>query len=455
MKAQARVAVMICDYDLWSTLLNQYRAINGIGDLFSVPQGFPTYPFPCSPVASRQDPKIQKQLAVRIRLPESPPPRQSMTWAGPPGSWSSPLAWGPLTSENSPTGFYAGGRFGGGFGTNTASGLLVQTLGATDDSGLNNQGGNSYLTGGLFLGTKLFSAGGLGFGIEGGIDWAGKNRSLVSNVHNTVTATTTDNLQFEVNHTWSIGPTLTVPVTSKISLIGKGGWAWMDGTAYTGCVGSCVGAGTPTYNVATDVTLNGYYWGIGAQGRLGTMWDRSWYWRLDYTHYEFDSARIATGNPATAALAWNIQPSTDSIMFSFAMDFGTGPNGMFAPPMSWSADPVRFSDIRLKRDIVQIGTLSNGLALYRYKYTSGDPREFVGVMAQDVLEVVPAAVETTADGFYRVNYAMLGLKFQTWDEYQWSNTAAVQAIRTTECPATQKDFALIVAALPDALPVAH
>jgi hypothetical protein len=42
MKAQARAAVLICDYDLWSTLLNQYRAINGIGEQFSVPQGFPT-----------------------------------------------------------------------------------------------------------------------------------------------------------------------------------------------------------------------------------------------------------------------------------------------------------------------------------------------------------------------------------------------------------------------------
>ena len=74
------------------------------------------------------------------------------------------------------------------------------------------------------------------------------------------------------------------------------------------------------------------------------------------------------------------------------------------------------SDIRLKRDIAALKQLSNGLTLYRFKYTWSD-KEWVGVMAQDVLEVMPEAVSTGPEGFYRVNYQMLGLKmvpYQRW-----------------------------------------
>ncbi len=67
------------------------------------------------------------------------------------------------------------------------------------------------------------------------------------------------------------------------------------------------------------------------------------------------------------------------------------------------------SDIRLKRDIAALKQLPNGLTLYRFKYTWSD-KEWVGVMAQDVLKVMPEAVSTGVEGFYRVNYKMLGLK---------------------------------------------
>ncbi len=67
------------------------------------------------------------------------------------------------------------------------------------------------------------------------------------------------------------------------------------------------------------------------------------------------------------------------------------------------------SDIRLKRDIAALTRLPNGLTLYRFKYTWSD-KEWVGVMAQDVLKVMPEAVSTGTEGFYRVNYKMLGLK---------------------------------------------
>jgi hypothetical protein len=79
------------------------------------------------------------------------------------------------------------------------------------------------------------------------------------------------------------------------------------------------------------------------------------------------------------------------------------------------------SDIRLKRDIVQVARLDNGIGLYRYRYIWSDD-VYVGVMAQEVAEVIPDAVLRGADGYLRVNYARLGLHLMTWDE--WIQQAA-------------------------------
>jgi hypothetical protein len=79
------------------------------------------------------------------------------------------------------------------------------------------------------------------------------------------------------------------------------------------------------------------------------------------------------------------------------------------------------SDIRLKRDIVPVGQLANGLRLYRYRYVWG-PTLYVGVMAQEVRDVVPTAVVRGHDGYLRVDYRQLGLRLQTWDEWVASNS---------------------------------
>jgi hypothetical protein len=69
------------------------------------------------------------------------------------------------------------------------------------------------------------------------------------------------------------------------------------------------------------------------------------------------------------------------------------------------------SDARLKDRIVPIGSTLHGLPLYRFHY-KGAAQAYAGVMAQDVLEVMPQAVTVDADGFYRVNYAMLGIMME-------------------------------------------
>jgi polysaccharide biosynthesis/export protein len=74
------------------------------------------------------------------------------------------------------------------------------------------------------------------------------------------------------------------------------------------------------------------------------------------------------------------------------------------------------SDIRLKRDIVLLDRPPNGIGLYRYRYIWSD-QVYVGVMAQEVAQIVPDAVVRGADGFLRVNYARLGMRLLTWDEW--------------------------------------
>jgi hypothetical protein len=74
------------------------------------------------------------------------------------------------------------------------------------------------------------------------------------------------------------------------------------------------------------------------------------------------------------------------------------------------------SDARLKRDIVALGELPDGLHLYRYRYLWSS-RLYVGVMAQEVLAVAPDAVVRGNDGYLRVDYGRLGLRLTTWDQW--------------------------------------
>ena len=67
------------------------------------------------------------------------------------------------------------------------------------------------------------------------------------------------------------------------------------------------------------------------------------------------------------------------------------------------------SDRRLKANVSRLGTTVFGLPLYRFSYLGSDTR-FKGVMAQDVLGVMPKAVSRDASGFYSVDYGMLGIE---------------------------------------------
>jgi hypothetical protein len=87
------------------------------------------------------------------------------------------------------------------------------------------------------------------------------------------------------------------------------------------------------------------------------------------------------------------------------------PADQLGPCVGDDSDDTDISDMRLKEGISRIGTTVFGLPLYRFSYT-GQKEVYAGVMAQDVLNVMPSAVSVGDGGFYRVNYGVLGISMQ-------------------------------------------
>ena len=69
------------------------------------------------------------------------------------------------------------------------------------------------------------------------------------------------------------------------------------------------------------------------------------------------------------------------------------------------------SDIRLKENIKKIGTSIDGHNIYKFKYLDQD-REFIGVMAQEVMKTHPDAVIKLSSGYYGVDYSQLDVDFK-------------------------------------------
>jgi len=92
--------------------------------------------------------------------------------------------------------------------------------------------------------------------------------------------------------------------------------------------------------------------------------------------------------------------------------------GVSLPPPSLMA-----SDLRLKEAVVPLKQLANGVELYRFRY-KGDTEVYVGVIAQQVARLVPGAVVRGDDGYLRVDYDRLGLRFMTWTEWTLSQALA-------------------------------
>lgn len=75
------------------------------------------------------------------------------------------------------------------------------------------------------------------------------------------------------------------------------------------------------------------------------------------------------------------------------------------------AAAIKWSDRRLKQDIELVGRDERtGLNLYEFAYKDMPHERWRGVMADEVLQVMPSAVHTNDEGFMSVDYSALGLE---------------------------------------------
>lgn len=74
--------------------------------------------------------------------------------------------------------------------------------------------------------------------------------------------------------------------------------------------------------------------------------------------------------------------------------------------------PLFMSDRRVKENIERVGTTVFDLPLYEFNYVDTDKLRFRGVMADEVLQVMPDAVVVTENGLLAVNYDKLGIRME-------------------------------------------
>lgn len=72
------------------------------------------------------------------------------------------------------------------------------------------------------------------------------------------------------------------------------------------------------------------------------------------------------------------------------------------------ASLIAVSDPRLKMDVIKIGDHSSGLGVYEFKYIDGSG-PYIGVMADEVEEIMPEALGPVINGFKTVDYAKLNM----------------------------------------------
>ncbi len=104
------------------------------------------------------------------------------------------------------------------------------------------------------------------------------------------------------------------------------------------------------------------------------------------------------------------QASSNNMMGGLFGLGGQALGGFLGSPSGSAAVAGMFSDARLKDNIEHIGE-ENGFPVYTFNY-KGDDKRFIGVMAQDVEQIMPDAVGER-DGYKTVNYDMIGVEMRS------------------------------------------
>jgi hypothetical protein len=87
-----------------------------------------------------------------------------------------------------------------------------------------------------------------------------------------------------------------------------------------------------------------------------------------------------------------------------------------------------FSDSRVKAGVVKVGTHPAGFGLYRFRYLWSET-EYVGVIAQEVRELMPEAVACNENGILRVDYGAIGVEMVPYAAWHGSAARAKLALQ--------------------------
>ncbi|MEO1703340.1 MAG: outer membrane beta-barrel protein [Pseudomonadota bacterium] len=311
---------------------------------------------------------------INIKFGEGGPVSGGRAWAHGPDSYD----W---------AGFYGGAVVGGGLYTGSSIGSYYSDY---YQVALSEWGA----TGGLTVGANI-QRGSVVAGVEADFSWSG----LGYEPHTTYY----DPSYYETRSDWNYLATIRGRVGLAVdnSLIyATGGLAFAD-VNHQWCYDGAGECGTDVYDFASLGWKTGFAAGAGVEHAI----------RDNFT---IKAEYLYVGLPSQLDHNENYPASGGYNPGSFessAHMFRLGAN-------------VKVSDRRLKRDIRCVGQLLNGLALYAYRYLWSDAL-YVGVMAQEVLEFDPEAVVTRPDGYFAVDYARLGTRMMTYEEFLRSHEPGV------------------------------
>jgi hypothetical protein len=235
-------------------------------------------------------------------------------------------------------------------------------------------------------------------GAEVGIDFFGGNSATIQGVPGGPFGTVTgrDSIDIRDNRLFTASGVIDFPISSNVNAFVKGGFALVNKTVSYNCVTFCnVLPATPQFSESKDVNLSGAVVGVGVQMPLPMGWLPGARIGVEFDHVFVSNTDVTLGTLPTRLVGANLSQDINKLAARMTLPL---------------------SDIRLKRDIVRVARLDNGMDLYRYRYLWSD-QLYVGVMAQEVAAITPDAVMRGADGYLRVDYARLGLRMQTWEEW--------------------------------------
>ena len=123
-----------------------------------------------------------------------------------------------------------------------------------------------------------------------------------------------------------------------------------------------------------------------------------------------DYAGLVNQNYQNQVAQYNAKQAGSNNIMSSLFGLGGSVAGGFAGSPAGSAW-LASSDKRLKHSIEYYDE-KEGHKRYKFRYNANPDKEFIGVMAQEVIEKDPLAVEMSEDGYYMVDYGRLGFEME-------------------------------------------